>query len=220
MVDAGTIPPEYFETPYYLVPDERGKKVYALLRETMRAAGKVGVGQVTIRTTHHLAAVVPSGEVLLMITMRYVNQIREHSEFEFPSTSAKSTGVTAKEMELARKLIDDMAGPWKPEAFEDTYNDDLMRRIKEKVKAGETKVLTKPESEKGEPRGAKVIDLMELLKQSIGKADGRGRKAGNGAGKRDASVTKVTDAPKARARKALTAHKAAEAKPAARRKRA
>ena len=219
-VDAGTIPPEYFEPPYYLVPDERGKKVYALLRETMRAAGKVGVGQVTIRTTHHLAAVVPSGEVLLMITMRYVNQIREHSEFEFPSTSAKSTGVTAKEMELARKLIDDMAGPWKPEAFEDTYNDDLMRRIKEKVKAGETKVLTKPESEKGEPRGAKVIDLMELLKQSIGKADGRGRKTGNGAGKRDASVTKVTDAPKARARKALTAHKAAEAKPAARRKRA
>ena len=95
-----------------------------------------------------------------------------------------------------------------------------MRRINEKVKAGETKVLTKAESEKGEPRGAKVIDLMELLKQSIGKADGRGRKAGNGAGKRDASVTKVTDAPKARARKALTARKAAEAKPAARRKRA
>src|SRR6476661_9242887 len=52
-VDAGTIPPEYFETPYYLVPDERGKKVYALLREAMRAAGKIGVGQVVIRTTHH-----------------------------------------------------------------------------------------------------------------------------------------------------------------------
>ena len=89
-------PPRSSRRPL-LVPDERGKKVYALLRETMRAAGKVGVGQVTIRTTHHLAAVVPSGEVLLMITMRYVNQIREHSEFEFPSTSAKSTGVTAKE---------------------------------------------------------------------------------------------------------------------------
>src|SRR6478752_3604931 len=70
-VDAGTIPPEFFETPYYLVPDERGK---------------IGVGQVTIRTTHHLAAVVPSGEVLMMITMRYVNQIREH-KFDFPSTS-------------------------------------------------------------------------------------------------------------------------------------
>ncbi len=217
-VDAGTIPPQFFETPYYLVPDDRGKKVYALLREAMRASGKIGVGQVVIRTTHHLAAVVPSGEVLLMITMRYVNQIREHKEFDFPTTSAKSAGVTAKEMELARKLIDDMAGPWKPEAFEDTYNEDLMQRIKQKVKAGETKVLTKPEAEPGEPRGAQVIDLMDLLKQSIG-SEGRTRKAGNGPGKRTATVTKVTDARKARARKATVA-KTAEHKPSARRKRA
>ena len=218
-VDAGTIPPEFFETPYYLVPDERGKKVYALLRDTMRAAGKIGVGQVTIRTTHHLAAVVPSDEVLMMITMRYVNEIREHSEFDFPSASAKSAGITAKEMELARKLIEDMAGPWDPEAFEDTYNDDLMKRIKEKVKAGETKELTKPESEKRETGGAKVIDLMELLKQSIGSNEGRGRKTGNGAGKRSASVTKVADARKSRAHKAHAARKTT-AKPAARRKRA
>ena len=58
-VDIGSIPPQYFEAPYYLVPGERGQKVYALLRETLRATGKVGVGQVVIRTTHHLAAVVP-----------------------------------------------------------------------------------------------------------------------------------------------------------------
>jgi DNA end-binding protein Ku len=217
-VEAGTIPPQFFETPYYLVPDERGKKVYALLRDAMRAAGKIGVGQVVIRTTHHLAAVVPSGEMLLMITMRYVNQIREHNAFDFPTTSAKSAGVTAKEMELARKLIDDMAGPWKPEEFEDTYNEDLMQRIEQKIKAGETKVLTKPAAEKGEPRSAQVIDLMDLLKQSIG-SEGRARKAGNGTGKRTATVTKVTDAPKARARKA-TAAKTADHKPSARRKRA
>jgi DNA end-binding protein Ku len=217
-VDAGTIPPQFFETPYYLVPDERGKKVYALLREAMRAAGKIGVGQVVIRTTHHLAAVVPSGEMLLMITMRYVNQIREHNAFDLPTASAKSAGVTAKEMELARKLIDDMAGPWKPEAFEDTYNEDLMRRIEQKVKAGETKVLTKPAAEKGEPRSAQVIDLMDLLKQSIG-SEGRARKAGNGTGKRTATVTKVTDSPKARTRKA-TATKTAEHKASPRRKRA
>ena len=57
-VAAGSIPPQYFETPYYLVPDERGQKVYALLRETLRTTGKVGIGQVVIRTTQHLAAVV------------------------------------------------------------------------------------------------------------------------------------------------------------------
>ena len=224
-VDAKSIPPQVFETPYYLVPGERGQKVYALLRETLRASGKVGVGQVVIRTTHHLAAVVPAGEVLMMITMRYANQLRDHSEFDFPSMSMKSAGVTAKELELARKLIDDMSGPFKPDEFEDTYNDDLMQRIDEKVKQGETKVLTKPEAEKGEARSAQVIDLMALLKQSIGGAEDRARKTGSTATKGTASVTKVSDAAKKRAkasaRKSAAAAKgAAERKPAAHRRRA
>lgn len=220
-VDAKTIPPQFFETPYYLVPDERGRKVYALLRETMRAAGKVGVGQVVIRTTHHLAAVMPDGDVLMMITMRYANQIRAHGEFDFPSLKARSAGVTAKELSLARKLIDDMAGPFEPAEFEDTYNDDLMRRIDEKVKAGETRVLTKPEGETREPKGAQVIDLMELLKQSIGSTGAR--KSGARSTDRRASVTKVEDAAKGRARKRAApaaAPKVAPGKPAARRKRA
>jgi DNA end-binding protein Ku len=224
-VDAKSIPPQYFETPYFLVPGERGQKVYALLRETLRATGKVGVGQVVIRTTHHLAAVVPTDEMLMMITLRYANELREHGEFDFPSQSLKTAGVTAKELELARKLIEDMAGPWKPEEFENTYNEDLMHRIEEKVERGETKVLTKPEGEKAERRSAQVIDLMDLLKQSIGSTGRGARKSGDGAAKRSASVTRVGDAPKARAaaraRKTSTTHKAAaERKQAARRKRA
>jgi DNA end-binding protein Ku len=218
-VDADSIPPQYFETPYYLVPDTRGQKVYALLRETLRSTGKVGVGQVVIRTTHHLAAVVPVDEALMMITMRYANEIREHKEFDFPSLSAKGAGVTAKELELARKLIEDMAGPWKPEEFEDTYNEDLMKRIEEKVKSGETHELTKPEGEQTERRSAQVIDLMDLLKRSLDGGDGRARKTSGG--KREASVTKVSDAPKARAARARKNAKAASApKAASRRKRA
>jgi DNA end-binding protein Ku len=215
-VDADSIPPQYFDTPYYLVPGERGQKVYALLRETLRATGKVGIGQVVIRTMHHLAAVVPVDEVLMMITLRYSNEIREHKEFDFPSLSTKSAGVTAKELELARRLIEDMSGPWNPEEFEDTYNDDLMKRIEEKIERGETKELTKPEGGKTERRSAQVIDLMDLLKKSIGGTE-RSRKSGNGAAKRSASVTSVAEAPRARARKTP---KAAEHKPAARRKRA
>jgi DNA end-binding protein Ku len=218
-VDAQCIPPQYFETPYYLVPGERGQKVYALLRETMRTSGKVGVGQVVIRTAHHLAAVVPVDEALMMITLRYANEIRAQKEFDFPPMSLKSAGVTPKELDLAKRLIDDMAGPWKPEEFEDTYNEDLLQRIDEKVKRGETKVLTKPEGETAEPRSAQVIDLMELLKQSIDKTGARAAPA-RGA-KRAASVTEVSEAPAARARKSATAHKTTtERKPAARRKRA
>jgi len=215
-VDAGSVPPQYFQTPYYLVPGERGQKVYALLRETMRATGKIGVGQVVIRTTHHLAAVMPVEDALMMITMRYANEIRDRKEFDFPSESTKAVGITPKELELARKLIEDMAGPWKPEEFEDTYNDDLMKRIEEKIERGETHVLTKPEGEAAERRSAQVIDLMDLLKKSLG-GEGRARKT-SGSGAREAAVTKVGDARKARTRKSAKA--AGETKPAARRKRA
>jgi DNA end-binding protein Ku len=220
-VDADAIPPQYFETPYYLVPEPRGQKVYALLRETLRAANKIGVGEVVIRTTHHLAAVVPVGDALMMITMRYPDEIREGKAFDFPSRSLKNAGIKPKEVELARKLIEDMAGPFKPEEFEDTYNEDLMHRIQEKIKRGETQELTKPEGEKEAPRSAKVIDLMELLKQSIDSGGKRARKTANGAAKEKASVSEVSDARKARAKRTRkTAKPATETKSTAGRKRA
>ena len=220
-VDARSIPPQYFESPYYLVPGERAQKVYALLRETMRATNKVGVGQVVIRTTHHLAAVMPVDGALMMITLRYANEIRKQKEFDFPPTSLKEVGVTPKELELAQKLVADMSGDFNPEEFEDTYNEDLMKRIEEKIQRGETHVLTKPEHEAGEGRSAQVIDLMELLKRSIDKTSARGS---GRAAKRAAPEEAEEETPaahKARARKASAAHKAtAEKKPAARRKRA
>jgi DNA end-binding protein Ku len=228
-VDARSIPPQYFETPYYLVPGERGQKVYALLRETMRETGKVGVGQVVIRTTHHLAAVVPVGPALMMITLRYADEIRPQKEFDFPPESLKSAGVTPKELDLAKRLIDDMAGDWDPNAFEDTYNEDLMARIEDKIKRGETHLLTKPEAEAGEGRSAQVIDLMELLKRSIDKtserapARKRSAKSSEAANEEEATPAEEARPPAAaRARKVTTASKAAaaERKPATKRKRA
>ena len=227
-VDAQSIPPQYFETPYYLVPAERGQKVYALLRETMRETGKVGVGQVVIRTTHHLAAVVPVGEALMMITLRYANELRKQKEFDFPPMSLKSAGVTPKELDLAHKLIADMSGDFDPAEFEDTYNEDLMQRIEEKVKRGETHVLTKPEAEGAEPRSAQGIDLMELLKRSIDKTTTKAPRAGKRAAKSEAANEATAEEEEvakpraaARARKASTASKAgSERKPATRRKRA
>jgi DNA end-binding protein Ku len=220
-VDAKSIPPQYFEAPYYLVPGERAQKVYALLRETMRSTNKIGVGQVVIRTTHHLAAVMPVDGALMMITLRYANEIRKQKEFDFPPLALKDVGVTTKELELAQKLVADMSGEFNPEEFEDTYNEDLMKRIEEKIQRGETQILTKPEHEEAEGRSAQVIDLMELLKRSIDKTAGRG--AGRAA-KRVAPAEAEEEAPAAhatRARKSSAAHKATvEKKPAARRKRA
>src|SRR6185503_3815324 len=75
--------------------------------------------------------------------------------------------VNSKEMDMALRLIDDMAGEWKPEKYHDTYHEDLLKRIEEKVKAGETEEVTEPEKEEKAAKSANVIDLMSLLRKSV-----------------------------------------------------
>ncbi|TMG88442.1 MAG: Ku protein [Betaproteobacteria bacterium] len=170
-VPAGEIPPQYFDTPYYLVPTERGQKVYALLRETLRSTGRVAVAQVVIRTAQHLAVVVPVGKILMLNTLRYADELRPTKDF------ALRAHVTSKEVDLAKRLIDDMTEHWKADEFKDTYHQDLMRRIEEKIKKGETTQITEPDTEETKaPRSAQVIDLAALLKQSLDRGGPR-RKA-------------------------------------------
>jgi DNA end-binding protein Ku len=167
-VDAGDVPPLYFETPYYLAPGKRGEKAYALLREALKKAGKIGIATVVIRTRQYLAALIPHGEVLLMNTIRYADEVRPVEELGIPETSLRGAKVTAKEIDLALRLIDDMADRWKPEQYKDTYREDLLKRIEEKVKAGQTREITAPEKEGAEEKaGAEVIDLMALLRKSV-----------------------------------------------------
>ena len=168
-VPAEDISPQYFETPYYLVPSERGEKVYALLRETLRSTGRAAVAQFVLRSTPHLVAVKPEGRALMLFTLRYEDELKGTKGFELPAENLKEAKVTPKEIELAKRLIDDMTGDWEPGAFKDTYHDDLMKRINEKIKKGETKEITKPTGDEDEePRSAKVIDLAALLQKSLG----------------------------------------------------
>jgi DNA end-binding protein Ku len=172
-VAADEIPPEYFDSPYYLAPSGRGQKVYALLRETLRKTRRVAVAQVVIRTTQHLAAVIVEGRALMLITLRYADELRKATNLELPAEGLKGAGVTPKEVDLAVHLVNEMTEHWNPAAFKDTYHSDLMARVREKIKKGETKEITAPEkAAKGEPRSAQVIDLAELLRQSLGKGKG------------------------------------------------
>jgi DNA end-binding protein Ku len=189
-VPASSIPAQYFETPYYLVPSARGEKAYTLLRDALASENKIAVGQVVIRTKQHLVALIPEGPVLLMNVLRYANEIRDTEGLDLPAKAAKAgkaAGVNTREMQLAQRLIDDMSGPWKPDQFKDTYHEDLMKRIEEKVKHGETKELTEPEKEAGGRKKAEVIDLMELLKRSIDKG---GKKPAQTATERAAAAKK------------------------------
>jgi DNA end-binding protein Ku len=169
-VPEGEIPVEYFESPYYLAPAARGQKVYALLRETLRSSQRIAVAQVVIRTTQHLAAIVVNGRALMLNTLRYQDELLDPKGLELPADGVKAAGVTAKEVALAKRLIDDMTERWKPGEFKDTYHADLMARIKQKIRQGQTNEITKPDERQAkEPRKAQVIDLADLLKQSLAK---------------------------------------------------
>jgi DNA end-binding protein Ku len=171
-VELREIQPQHFETPYYLKPEKRGEKAYALLRETLQKAGKAGVASVVIRTKQYLAALVAQDDLLVLNTLRYAEELKAPSELEIPKAK-----VTPKELDMALRLVEDMADDWQPAKFKDTYREDLLKRIKEKVKAGQTEELTEPDPDAQKPaKGAEVIDLMALLKKSVEKKPAKAKR--------------------------------------------
>jgi DNA end-binding protein Ku len=173
-VGADEIPAEYYETPYYLAPSGRGHKAYALLRETLKATRRVAVAELVLRTTPHLAVVAPNGRALMLDTLRFADELRDAAGLELPPEGLKSAGVQPKEVELAKRLVDDMTERWKPAQYRNTYHDDLMARIRQKIKEGKTREITERERDEEKPRSAQVIDLAALLKQSLAKGARRG----------------------------------------------
>src|SRR5437667_3402232 len=165
-VDLDEIAPVFYETPYYLGPSKRGEKAYALLRDAMAKAGKAGIATVVIRTKQYLAALIPHDEALMLNTLRYYKELKKPEDLEIPA-KLKGTKVSAKELDMALRLIEDMADEWQPEKYHDTYHEDLLKRIEAKVKAGQTEEITAPEKEERAAKGAEVIDLMSLLKKSV-----------------------------------------------------
>lgn len=163
-VDLNAIAPQFFDTPYYLVPGKRGEKAYALLRDTLQKSGKAGIATVLIRTKQYLAALIAQDDLLVLNTLRYADELKDVQELKIPEAK-----VTAKELDMAMRLVDDMSDEWQPAKYKDTYRHDLMKRIEEKVKKGQTEEITEPEKGERAPKGAEVIDLMQLLKKSVEK---------------------------------------------------
>jgi DNA end-binding protein Ku len=171
--NAANITPEYYETPYYVAPQKGGQKVYALLREALQRSEKIAIANVVVRTRQHLAAVLPEGDLLTLNTLRFADEIKTPEDMGVEVPSAKSAGLAAKEIAMAQKLIEGMTGPWEPHKYHDTYREDLMKRINEKVRSKQTHTLT-PEAKDTKPRkSAEIIDLMAVLKQSLEKGGGR-----------------------------------------------
>lgn len=174
-VDAEEISPLFFEQPYYLKPSKGGDKVYALLRETLKSTNKVGIAQIVIRTKQHLAALMPVDDAIVLNLLRYAEDIRPADDLNLPTTGSKQTQVSDKEIKMAASLVNEMTEPWEPGKYKDTFREDLMKVVKKKIKARQTHTLTEAEEEPAEveQKTSNVIDLMELLKKSIGDKSGK-----------------------------------------------
>ena len=162
------IAPEFYETPYYLAPTKGGEKGYSLLRETLRKSGKVAVGSLVMRGRQHLCMITGEERALLLVTLRFAQEIKPQDDLELPSGSAKAAKVSPREVAMAERLVDEMSAPWRPEHYHDTYREDLMKRIQEKIRKKQTHLLTpKEKAAKEERPSAEIIDLMSVLKKSL-----------------------------------------------------
>jgi len=200
-VPANGIPFVYLERPYYVAPINRGAKVYALLRETLQRSQRIGVARVVIQTKQHLAALVPVGPGLVLNLLRWGADIRPWTELPLPSEDAKKAGLREQEIKMAEQLVEDMSADWDPDDYKDEFKDEILRLVDRKVAAGQTETVTQIEPEEGqalESRGAKIIDLTELLQRSLRKGGGgkaaTARKAGD-EGEEDAQEDAQKEAP-------------------------
>lgn len=164
------IDPLLFDKPYYLEPDKRGRKAYALLREAMRKSGKAGISRVVIRTREYLSAMFVRDDALVLILLRFPQEVRATEKLELPSSKDKEWQPVKKELDLAQRLIDDMSGKWKPEEYHDEYREALMDYIDKKVAKGDAvEDVKNPQADDDDDDGGKVLDLAEYLERSIKK---------------------------------------------------
>lgn len=166
-VDAAEIDPEYFAKPYYLAPLKRGRKGYALLRETLRRTSKVGVARVVIRTREYIAALLARGPVMVLDLLRFADELRDPAVLDVPGEDLSELEISPKELEMAERLVAGMVEEWDPTKFRNEYRDDLLGLIREKAETGQARAVAAPSEAAEEAAGAEVVDIMTALKKSV-----------------------------------------------------
>ncbi len=154
-VKTSDVDPVYFESSYYMSPDDAGEKPYALLFDALKRTGYVGVAKVTMHGREHIVILRPGSRGILLHTMYYAHEIRAVEEFRTDLSLVRD-----KEVELATGLIEALAADFEPDKYRDTYRDNLLAMIEAK-KSGQAVV------EAPAPEPAKVIDILDALKRSL-----------------------------------------------------
>lgn len=213
-VDATSIGPEYFEKPYILVPGKKAEKGYVLLRETLKRTGKIGIARVVIRTREYLSAVMPKDDALILVLLRYPQELVDASEYRIPEGGVAQYRIAPKELDMAEQLISSMSGEWIPGDFKNEFRERLQKVIEKRMKS---KGLVTPSQDDddapaGEDASTNVVDFMALLEKSL--ASKKRTPAGKGDPKGARAAVKKVVSKKAAPRKAAV-KKSASKKPAA-----
>lgn len=157
-VELSEINPMFYDKPYYLEPDKRGRHAYALLREALKAENKVGIAKVVIRSREHLAALKPNGDALVLELMHFADEIVDQASLELPAGEKP----LENEMKVAKMLIETMSEPFDAEKFKDTYREEVLAMIDARVAGKEIpKAKSKPAVHDN------VVNLMDVLQRSL-----------------------------------------------------
>ncbi len=168
-VDAASIGPQYFEKPYVLVPAKKAEKGYVLLREALASTGRIGIARVVIRTRESLCAVMPQGNALLLLMMRYPQELVDIEDYNIPEGKRGDYRITAREQQFSEQLIQTMSGDWEPEQYQDEFRERLHGVIEKRMKAKGVVEREDEETDLHEDASTNVVDFMSLLQKSIEK---------------------------------------------------
>jgi DNA end-binding protein Ku len=209
-VDLDEIDPMHFAKSYYLGPNgDEAKKPYALLRDAMAKANRAAIANFVMRSKEYLAAIRADGNVLVLETMFFADEIRDpKDEIDDLPGSIK---LSPQEMKMAGQLIESMAGPWNPKDYRDSYTD----RVNELIRAKAKNKSFEPAEEA--PQATNVVDLTEALRASVEAARRGGRSAGGRASTKSGAKkapAKKAPAKKSAAKKAPAKKSAAKKAPA------
>jgi DNA end-binding protein Ku len=165
-IPADAVPLEYYERPYYLVPSRKAEKGYVLLRETLTELDKVGLSRVVIRTREYLAVLMPRDAALMLLLIRYPQELVPADEYAFPDRAPSTYKIGKRELDMARQLVQSMSGAWKPSEYRDEFRARLSKVIAERMKHKGARV-EKPAEEEHVQESDKVVDLMAVLRRSL-----------------------------------------------------
>ncbi len=190
-VELSQIDPIYYDHPYYLAPGPGGAKPYKLLVEAMRETGKVGIARVVIRSKEALVALRPIGDALGMATMIFADEVLSPERLD-EIKDAEEVKTTKRELDIAKQLVDSLAGDFKPESFQDAYREQVLEMIERKAQG--KKIVVQPEPEEDT---AAAPDLMGALKASLEAVKAREGADGEAAKPKRKAAAKKSAAKKA-----------------------